>query len=201
MHKQQQGTAWHAAVQAITDSTPLTRLHLCLGHCRQLMEQYGFSLPGNTLDRVSFPPDLLQQQHGWMSHKAVKAAAQEVLARQQQPQVCSQQAALTKEHLDAAVASILQHRGWQNAGQYRETSVESTARCAASMLAFVRTQLASMPTTLAADAVQLQGSEDVKAKHRLLAAVQYRLERKRLLAATREVLEAVLANEGHSGGE
>jgi hypothetical protein len=180
----------------LTTPSPCTNTH-----CRRLMEQYGFTLPGNALDRVSFPPDLLQHQHGWMSHKAVKAAAQEILARQHLQQLQSQHAALKKEHIDAAVASILQHSGWQNAGQYRATSADSTARCAEVMLAFVCRQLDSMPTTLAADAEQLQQLRDSVdgQQGRLLAALQYRLGRKQLLTAVAEVLGAVLANGGRGG--
>jgi hypothetical protein len=183
-----------------TNLTQPFRLHLSYIPCRQLMEQYGFSLPGNALDRVSFPPGLLQQQHGWMSHKAVKAAAQEVLARQQLQQLQTQHAVLTKEHIDAAVASTLQHRGWQNAGQYRATSADSTAQCAEIMLAFVCRQLDSMPTTLAADSEQLQQLGDsANGQGRLLAALQYRLDRKLLLTAIAEVLGAVLAGGGRGG--
>lgn len=156
------------------------------------MEMYGFVVPGNPFDRVRFSPDLLQDQHGWMSHKAVKAAAQQVLARQQQEQEQQQQAA---SRVDAAVASVIQYRGWRNAVQYAATSPDSTARCAQAMLACVRQQLQACATTAADDAVQLQR----RPGGRRAAAIAYRLEQKLLLGCTAEVLEILAA--GGSGGE
>jgi hypothetical protein len=168
-------------------------LLLLLLLCRQLMEQYGFMIPGNPLDRVQWPQELLQDQHGWMSHKAVKTAAQQVLA-QQLPQLLSQ------PHVDAAVASILQHRGWKNAQQYKATTLESTARCAKAMLACLQQQLRGLPTSAADDLALLQqlksaGGEKSNGGERLRAAVQYRADRKLLLQAAAEVLQILAGGE------
>ena len=153
------------------------------------MEMYGFAVPGNPFDRVRFPPDLLQDQHGWMSHKAVKAAAQQVLARQQQQQEQQEQQQQAASRVDAAVASVIQYRGWRNAAQYAATSSDSTARCAQAMLACVQQQLQAYATTAADDAVQLQRQR----RGRRAAALAYRLEQKLLLGCTAEVLETLVA--------
>jgi hypothetical protein len=161
------------------------------------MEQYGFVVPGNPLDRVNFPPDLLQDQHGWMSHKAVKAAAQRVAAQQQEGEAPN---AAHQARTDAAVASILQFRGWRHAAEYKETTADSTVRCAAAMLIAVRHQLQACPTTAAADSAQLQqllASPELCKQKRLLAALSYRLEHKLLLQATADVLWEVV-NSGES---
>lgn len=156
------------------------------------MEQYGFVVPGNSLDRVSFPADLLQDQHGWMSHKAVKAAAQRVAAQLQEGEAA---VAAHQARTDAAVASCLQFKGWRNAAEYKETTADSTVKCAAAMLAAVRQQLQACPTTAAADSAELQqllASPQLCKQQRMLAALNYRLEHKLVLQATADVLWEVV---------
>lgn len=185
-----------AAWEAVVKCTPIMCVHVSLV-CRQLMEQYGFVVPGNSLDRVSFPPDLLQDQHGWMSHKAVKAAAQRVAVQQQDSEAA---AAAHRARTDAAVASVLKFRGWRNAAEYKATTPDSTVKCAAAMLTAVRQQRQSSPTTAAADSADMQQlleTSKASTQKRLLAALSYRLEHKLLLQATADVLLEVV-NSGES---
>jgi len=167
------------------------------------MEQYGFVVPGNPLDRVQFPLDLLQDTHGWMSHKAVKAAAKHVLQqpRQQPHQQDAQLAAgghyaaeVVAARMDAVVASVLQYRGWRNVQQYKQTTQRSTAACAAAMLQWVQAQLHLQPEP-AADSAAAHQLEAMPGEGRLLSALQYRLERELVLHSVAALLEVLVGGE------
>lgn len=155
------------------------------------MEQYGFVVPGNPHDRVEFPPGLLQDCQGWMSHKTVKVAAQTVKLQQQQ-QRPAPAAAVVGGRVDAAVASILQARGWRNAGQYRATDAATTAQCAAAMLDWVKQELGSEASTPFI-------SSSSSSSRRSAAAAQYCEERRQLLAATAQVLNAIVVGGAQDG--
>jgi hypothetical protein len=133
------------------------------------MEQYGFVVPGNPFDRVDFDQhgqhaQQQQLQQLWMSHTAVKQAAQQV---KQQLAQCHQQAAagaaaaadalhFTAAHVDAAVASIITAAGWTNLRQYKQVTPGSTLTRAQQLLASVQAQLTSFPTSIAEDQLLLQ---------------------------------------------
>lgn len=146
-----------------------------------------------------------------MSHKAVKQAAQQVLLRHQQRQQQQQQrdedvlllaqqpADVLSARMNAAVASILQYRGWRNAQQYKATTAAATAACAASMLAWVQQTLQQVYATTAEEdwAVLIRDAREHGANNaRLVAAVQYRLECKLLLTAVAEVSAALVCDGG-----
>lgn len=176
----------------------------CGSTCRQLMEQYGFVVPGNPHDRVKFPVDLTLEQQGRMSHKAVKQAARKVLEQKRQSVALAAVQEQSTElllvaRLDVAVASIIKHAGWRNLKEFKETTTTSTVNCAQMMLKWVLHELANCPTAAAGDAAELsqhlKGTS--KRQTRLRAALKYRLERKRLLQAAAAVLD-VLVNDGES---
>jgi hypothetical protein len=193
---------------------------LLLAH-RSLIEQYGFSVPGNPHDRLPFPPaaDLLPHggQQRWMSHAAVKSAAAAVLAQLQEQHVADREAYETM--VATAVTSIVQAAGWRNLQQYRQVSPHSTRACAAALLAWARRQQeaastisewhgpgdsacssahappgrrALAATSLAHDAALLRQPATAE-QPRLMAALQYRMVRKQLLDAATAILERVLA--------
>jgi hypothetical protein len=167
-----------------------------------------------------------QQQQQWMSHTAVKQAAQQVKQqlqqRRQQAGLTDTGSALgfTTAHVDGAVASVISAAGWTNLKQYKQVTAGSTVAGAQQLLANVQVQLAGFPTTAAEDRLLLQqisrrlrkarqawkvrqgsskidvsGGRDLSDR-RLLAAVQYRLERKALLEAAMHVLQGIHAGMG-----
>jgi hypothetical protein len=167
------------------------------------MEQYGFVVPGNPLDRIPFCADLVRgQQHAgaWMSHAAVKAAGRAVAEQQQQRHEEHEQQQHHKQRVQAAVTSILRAGGWNNLQQWRAVTPHTTALCARALLAWVQAQLAACPTSAEADRGLLLRNGGCSNNARLAAAVRYRLERKELLLCAREILSRVLLMDGGGGG-
>ncbi|KAF6265769.1 hypothetical protein COO60DRAFT_761544 [Scenedesmus sp. NREL 46B-D3] len=141
---------------------------------RHLMEQYGFIVSGNPYDRVHFnqqgqqqqgqQQQQQQQQQLWMSHTAVKQAAQRVkeqlVHRQEQAATAFAAAAdvldFKAAHVDGAVASIVSTAGWTNLRQYKQVTAGSTRARAQQLLVDVQGQLAGFPTTAAEDQLMLK---------------------------------------------
>lgn len=175
--------------------------------CRQLMEQYGFCVPGNPYNRVRFREQ--EQRLGWMSHTAVKNAAQLI----HQPILAVAGGNAGTGHVDAAVASILAAAGWRNLRQYKQVTPGSTAKCAEQLLVDVQVQLNGFPTTIREDQLLLQQLQQQLSNKRLssisqpaeqvrfkaaahntarhLAAVRYRMDQKQLLETTAGILRAL----------
>lgn len=142
------------------------------------MEQYGFCIPDNPVDRVMFPK---MKQNGllWMSHKAVKHAADHVKQQLQQAQhtcgagdmplaqtshragdaasrrtsavMSPMDAVIFPTHVDAALASVVAAAGWKNLRQYKQVTASSTIQCAEELLSSVQGQLQAFPTSLQED--------------------------------------------------
>ncbi|KAF8071007.1 Beta-carotene ketolase [Scenedesmus sp. PABB004] len=160
---------------------------------RALMEQYGFTLQGNALDRVEFAAFAQQQQQqqqapgaaSWMAHGPAKAAAARLRRR---ADAAGDAAAAAR--VGAALASVLCAAGWRNLEQRRRVTAASTRAAATGLLADVRAQLAAAPASAAADEAELaRGGLPPRRR----AALAYRLERARLLGAAAELLDETLA--------
>jgi hypothetical protein len=175
----------------------------------KLMEQYGFVVPGNPLDRLDFRAAALASQQQRIKQGRLAPAVEQLLAGplQQEPWA-SGGAGAAKGRLQAAAASIAQQCGWRNAREFQAVTEAGERACLEALQACCQRQLQGMPTSVQQDLALLdswgkgrapqqeggQGAEDDSgARRRAVAALQYRLERKRLLLAAVALIEQVLA--------
>lgn len=189
---------WSGASTCVSLCGQLCNVWLARVLCRVLMEQYGFVVPGNPLDRVQFPNDLLAADATWMSHTAVKAAG-DAVRQQQQQHLVGRHSPADNARVAAAVASILQARGWRYMQQYKCVSRDTTAHCARAMHQRLQDRLRAYETSLDQDKqllaqLQLEHGESgccggLPVGKRMLAALQYRMEHKQLLWSAAAILE------------
>lgn len=112
-------------------------------------------------------------------------------------------AQLFAAQVDAAVASVVSAAGWRNLKQYRLVTASSTAQCAELLLAAVQARLQTSATSLQEDVRLLQQHHSDKeladsaisgtSMPRRWSAVQYRMGQKQLLAATEQLLKAIIS--------
>jgi phage protein U len=186
------------------------------------MEQYGFVVPGNPWDRVSFQGLELPAAHGGrrlLSHSAVRAAAAAIadkLKEQQQkqqqqlevvaggqPANCSKGGGASDDcqeqlvRVQCACASVLAAAGWRRKADYEAVTEDTTRRVVQVLLGWVEQRQAVQAGEYdVAGSGALHPSTEAAgcsaASDRLEAAAQYVRERAALLQATQHLLQQVV---------
>jgi hypothetical protein len=177
----------------------------------RLMEQYGFVLPGNALDRLDFAAVAALPGQPRIRQGRLAAAVEQLLGRpgpQQQAQWCSGGPGAAKGRMHAAAASVAACRGWRSAKEFQAITREGERSSLGALLGSCQEQLRGMPTSIDEDLAlleglgagqgQQQGGEqgaggDSGGRRRAVAALQYRVERKRVLVAAVALIDQVLA--------
>lgn len=159
----------------------------------QLLHQYGFVLPGNPLDRLSFgrPPLGGPRGAGRLRREPLAAALAVASAGVD---------AAGRARLVAAMASLLKSHGWRSAAEYAACTPGGQRAALAAARAWCGAQLYALPTSAAQDEDLLNAPPGSGSSARRRAvAVAYRLERKRCLLAAAALCDGALAVLGHAG--
>jgi hypothetical protein len=154
----------------------------------QLMHQYGFSIPGNPHDRLSFgppPPGGPRLRRELLANALAAVGAGDDAAG--------------KARLAAAMASLLKAYGWRSMAEFAACTPSGQRTALAEARAWCGAQLAAMPTSAAQDVALLEALPSSAPNARLRAAVAYRLERKRCLLAASALCDGALAALGQAG--
>ncbi|GBF87320.1 hypothetical protein Rsub_00031 [Raphidocelis subcapitata] len=160
----------------------------------ELLEQYGFVLEGNPHDRLD-----LSGLDAFLPQQTAPGAAPQRMPRAALAAAAAAAAARAGEgpaeaaRARAAAASLAARLGWRDAREYRASTPASAAACLAAAEACLRAQASGWATSEAEDAAALAalllGSQGgLPGAARRAAALRFRLERKRLVAAGLEVL-------------
>lgn len=148
----------------------------------ELMKDYGFVLPGNTNDTLSFTAAGQEQQQLLRPLELLEASAAAVTAAEG-----SHEAATQKRRTQAVIKSLQPYVA--QTGGLQGGSSQSQQALLRQLRQQCQEQLDSCATSIQEDE-QLQGSAAAQGSVRLQAAIAVRLEHKRLLATAISVLDS-----------